>query len=186
MEKRIVVIDTETTWGDRVMSVGAVIADASDFRPLERRYYVLDPEYRSGGMFSSELFTVPEKETRIVTRRAAISEINEWLREAGIEKVFAYNASFDKNHLAELSGYRWYDIMRLAAYRQYNRYIPEDAPCCSTGKLKKGYGVEPIRRMMSGDNGYCELHNALQDACDELEIMRMLGHEIAAYEVGKL
>ena len=28
---RIVVIDTETTWTDEVMSIGAVIADGRDF-----------------------------------------------------------------------------------------------------------------------------------------------------------
>jgi hypothetical protein len=31
---------------------------------------------------------------------------------------------FDKRHLPELGGYAWYDIMKLAAYRQYNPKIP--------------------------------------------------------------
>ena len=52
---KFLVIDTETTWSDRVMSIGAVIADAYDMRPLERKYYILDPEYTAGGMYSSAL-----------------------------------------------------------------------------------------------------------------------------------
>ncbi len=44
-----------------------------------------------------------------------------------------------------------------------------------------GYGVESILRMLSGDCGYCEVHNAICDAMDELTIMRLLGHSIDAY-----
>lgn len=46
---RFAVIDTETTWYDRVMSVGAVIADSATLQPVETRYYILDPEFREGG-----------------------------------------------------------------------------------------------------------------------------------------
>ena len=54
--RRILVIDTETTWDDRVMSVGAVIADGVTMHSVEMRYYVIDPEYRDDGMYSDELF----------------------------------------------------------------------------------------------------------------------------------
>lgn len=33
-------------------------------------------------------------------------------------------------HLPELNGLEWYDIMRLAAYVQYNPMIPHGAPIC--------------------------------------------------------
>ena len=183
---KIAVIDTETTWGDKVMSVGVVIADAKDYAPIESRYYVFDPEYKDGGLYSYQLFLLPQEEIITTTRRKALKEIDEWFAETGVKKLFAYNAAFDKNHLKELAAYPWHDIMRLAAYKQYNRFIPEDADCCRTGKLKKNYGVEPITRMLSGDNGYLEMHNALQDAKDELDIMRMLGLAIDAYENARL
>ncbi len=38
---RIAVIDTETTWGDEVMSVGVVIADAKDYKQIESRLMML-------------------------------------------------------------------------------------------------------------------------------------------------
>ena len=81
-----------------------------------------------------------------------------------MQKLFAYNASFDKNHLPEYSKYQWYDIMRLASYRQYNKAIPDSADCYKTGKMKRGYGVESILQMLSGNKGYSETHNALLDA----------------------
>jgi hypothetical protein len=52
--------------------------------------------------------------------------------------------------------------------------------------LKRGYGVESIYRMLSKELAYCELHNALTDAIDELTIMKLLNHEIAKYALAKI
>ena len=38
---RFAVIDTETTWGDEVMSIGTVIAESETFELIEKRYYIL-------------------------------------------------------------------------------------------------------------------------------------------------
>lgn len=75
----------------------------------------------------------------------------------------------------------WFDIMKLAAYKQYNKKIPETAECWGTGRLKRNYGVEPIMRMLSGKRTYREVHNAVCDAVDELKIMKLLGYSIDEY-----
>ena len=80
----------------------------------------------------------------------------------------------------------FFDIMRIAAYRQFNKYIPANAPCCKTGRLKGGYGVEPIMHMLTGDNGYSESHNAVNDACDELKIVELLALPLDVYECARL
>lgn len=49
---RLVVLDTETTWTDEVMSIGAVVAESRDFSIVDSRYYLIDPAYRYGGMYS--------------------------------------------------------------------------------------------------------------------------------------
>lgn len=72
--------------------------------------------------------------------------------------------------------------MRIAAYKQYNSAIPPYSDFCNTRRLKRGYGVEPIYRMLSGDSFYHETHNAVNDAIDELSIIRMLGHPFSTYE----
>lgn len=181
MEK-FAVIDTETNWNDEVMSIGIIIADGGTKDKIAAEYYIIDPEYRVGGMFSGELGTA-EKEAHVTDRRQALGELKRWMDSYRVQKLFAYNASFDKHHLPEYSEYQWYDIMRLAAYRQYNRAIPASAECWKTGRLKRGYGVEDILRMLSGNNRYRETHNALTDAEDELAIMRMLGYGISAYDI---
>ncbi len=175
------VIDTETNWGNQVMSIGTVIADGNTFQPVAVKYHVLDPEYRIGGMFEGVLFPQERAVPTVCARLEAMQELLNWFDEYGVTSMFAYNAAFDHKLMPELARLTWYDIMRLAAYRQYNRKIPGCADCCSTGRLKRSYGVEPMLRLLSGDGGYRETHNALFDALDELEIMRLLGHSLGAY-----
>lgn len=182
----IAVIDTETNFHDEVMSIGTVIADPESYRLLDRQYLILTPECRKPAMFSLQLSCERAQADAVLNRREAVSEVLRLLRSYGVEDVFAYNAKFDHSHLPELDAYSWFDIMKIAAYRQYNHSIPDCMPCCRTGRLQGGYGAESIFRMLSGQRCYCEVHNALTDAEDELEIMRMLGQDISIYEKARI
>lgn len=182
---KFAVIDTETNWHDKVMSIGVVVADSESKQKIDSVYYIIEPEYQVGGMYSNEL-RLDDKTACVRSREQALKEIQEWLHTYDVQKLFAYNASFDKNHLPEYSGYEWYDIMRLAAYRQYNWAIPASADCFRTGRLKRGYGVEAVLKMLSKNMRYRETHNAVLDAQDELEIIQLLGYEIGEYGIARL
>ena len=175
------VIDTETNWADVVMSIGTIIADCETFCPVDAKYHVITPEYEIGGMYEGELFSDANLNSTICTRAEALSELLGWLKAYGVTDIYAYNASFDRNHLPELSGLVWHDIIRIAAYRQHNPKIPKTAECCRTGRMKRNYGVEPMLKLLSGCCSYHETHNALHDAMDELEIMRLLGYRPCEY-----
>lgn len=175
------VIDTETNWEDQVMSIGTVIADRDTYKILSVKYHVLPLECEVGGMYESTLFLDIPFPPILCTRQEAIADLTAWFSEYHVTQIFAYNANFDWNHLPELRCFQWFDIMRLAAYRQYNPAIPDCADCFSTGRLKRGYGVEPILRMLSGKCRYRETHNAVLDALDELSIMRLLGIPVSDY-----
>ncbi|ODA41852.1 hypothetical protein [Desulfosporosinus sp. BG] len=175
------VIDTETTWGDEVMSIGVVIADSEIFELVDKRYYILTPFKNHGGMYAYALYINGIKPDLECSREMVMTELVRFLAAYKVETMFAYNASFDYRHLPELSYLVWYDIMKMAAYRQHNPKIPCRAECHGTGRLKRGYGVESVYRMLSEDLVYCEMHNALTDAIDELEIMRLLNHELGKY-----
>ena len=175
------VIDTETNWSDQVMSIGTVIADADTFSPIAAKYHILPKECAVGGMYYDTLFLETPVQPVLCTRQEAIAELKTWFAGFGITKLFAYNASFDRGHLPELRNYCWYVIMRLAAYRQYNSCICADTDCYSTGRLKRGYGVEAMLRLLSGRCHYCETHNAIHDALDELKIMQLLHHPLDKY-----
>lgn len=178
---RFAVIDTETNWNDKVMSIGTIIADTDTFRPIDAKYHVLTPEYLAGGMYADTLFADARLHPTICSRTEALTDLVSWFASHEVHSIFAYNACFDRNHLPELRQMDWYDIMRLAAYRQYNHKIPTTADCCSTGRLKRGFGVEPMLRLLADNHTYRETHNALYDAIDELEIMRLLGYGLADY-----
>ncbi|MBD5583493.1 MAG: hypothetical protein HDQ88_00175 [Clostridia bacterium] len=173
---KFIVLDTETTWDNRVMSIGAVVADALTCTPIEAKYYIIDPEYRAGGMYSDALIRKDVGNPIVCSRQKAIQDLLKCINLHKVDSVFAYNAQFDYCHLPELTGLKWYDIMRISAYIQYNSKIPKGIPHYSTGRLKSGYGVEPMLRLLSNDNTYFETHNALRDAVDELKIMRLLGY----------
>ena len=177
------VIDTETNWRNQVMSIGTEAVDVHGFAGAGSKYQVLTPEVTGGGMYQDAVWMEEAGEPMVCTRRQAMTELLTWFRELGIRDVFAYNANFDRNHLPELAGLRWHDIMAKAAYRQYNRALPASAEYCSTGRLKRGYGVEPMLRLLSRNRTYRESHNAILDAMDELEIMRLLGYHPGAYDV---
>jgi hypothetical protein len=183
---KFAVIDTETTWGDAVMSIGIVIAESVTFELIDKRYYILTPFTSHGGMYTYALYANNIKPDLECSREKAMNDLSRLLTAHEVATVFAYNAAFDFRHLPELRHLDWHDIMKLAAYRQHNPKIPSCAECYGTGRLKRGYGVESVYRMLSGDWTYCEMHNALTDAADELEIMRLLNHELGRYVLTKI
>lgn len=184
--KNFAVIDTETTWQDKVMSIGIVTADSETFELTDKKYYILTPFKNQGGMYSNALYSGGIKPDMECSRNDAMLDLICFLEDNSVDDIYAYNAVFDCKHLPELQMYNWYDIMSLAAYKQFNSKIPPNAELHSTGRLKRGYGVENIYRMLSGNNKYCEMHNALQDAIDELEIMRMLNFKTERYSAAKI
>lgn len=175
------VIDTETNWSDQVMSIGAVIADAKTFRAVDQKYYTIPSACKRGGKYSDALNLRTPVSPISMGKRDAMKDLRCWFEKYGVTDICAYNAKFDKTHLPELKNVAWHDIMSLAAYRQHNPSIPVNAECCSTGRLKRGYGVEEILRMLSGNRNYRETHNAMLDAMDELQIMQLLGHNLDKY-----
>jgi len=175
------VIDTETTWSGALMTAGIMIADAKSFEAVDYKYYVIKEADREGGMFDYVVH-MKNLEEEMISGKDLAGAVIGYLLEKNISSIYAYNAGFDKNCLPFLSRFEWHDIMRLAAYKQYNPSIPASAQCCKTGRLKSGYGVENIMRML-GDSSYSETHNALIDARDELEIMKLLGHPLNLYPV---
>ena len=179
MSRKFAVIDTETNWNNEVMSIGVLVAKCRNFEKTDSRYYILPQEEKVGGMYSKSMRQTTHE---IITghRTEVISDVRALLNSNGVDDLFAYNASFDKNHLPELSDFCWHYNTKVAEYKQHNPCIPDHLPCCKTGRLKRGYGVEPMLQML-GVEDYCETHNAVIDARDELKIMIKLGYEIDYY-----
>lgn len=176
------VIDAETTWSDKVMSIGVAVADSETQELITAAYYLITPECNEGGMYSNRLSIKGADPVLTGNRAAVLDELRCFLQDNGVDTLMAYNAKFDLNHLPELSDYKWCDIMKLASNKQYNSKIPSNADCYKNGRMKRGYGVENIMRMLLGSSRYTETHNAFYDAVDELKIVQLLGHSIDTYD----
>jgi inhibitor of KinA sporulation pathway (predicted exonuclease) len=187
MKSKIAVIDTETNYDDEVISIGCAIVDASNYKVLDKRYLIVYPACTKPAMYSYELEYKGVLVDLKSSRKDVINYLLNFLNTHEIEDIFAYNAPFDYQHLTEFNHYNWYDIMKVAAYQQYNPTITYIDNLCSTGRLRTGYGVEAILNRLRKTNGLDvknEMHNALDDAIDEALIMELLQHDIKIYEIG--
>lgn len=185
IENKFAVIDTEKNQNNKIMSIGIVVADCKTKTEIDSVYYIIDPEYQKGGRHSDKLW-IDEKTAVIADIKQTLKEIKEWLKNYNVKKLFAYNAISDMKYFPRDFKYKWYDIMRLATYRQYNKAISSSADCFKTGKLKRGYGIENIMKMLSKNEEYCEAHNAFLDARNELKIMQLLECEISKYNIARI
>ena len=165
------VIDTETTWEDKVMSVGVIIAEDNVYRTIDEYYGLITPECTEPAMYSEVLYDERTEICNESSRSDIIADIEQMLKKYKIQHIFAYNSNFDERHLPELKDYKWIDIMQTTMYCQYNPFIPKNSNCQGTGKLCSGYGVESILRMITGKEKW-EVHNALCDCRDELFIIQ--------------
>lgn len=182
----VAIIDTETTFKNKLLSIGVIVADPESLALVGYKYYIITPECYDNSMYSCELFHKRAKQYRFIDRTKAKEELYALLKQQRVAKIYAYNASFDYALLPETWDWPWYDIMKIAANRNTNKHIPANAPCYSTGKLKSNYGAEAIYRLLTNDSSFVEPHNALLDALCELEIIRRLGLPLSCYEMAQI
>ena len=188
MHKKIAVIDTETNYDNEVISIGAVISDEK-YKAIDTLYLIVYPECEKPAMYSNELYHPNAVADYITYRKDIIVMLKGFLDKYHVDSLYAYNANFDKSHLKELDKYNWYDILKLAAYKQYNNTITCEDNLCKSGRLKSGYGVENILnrlRLKYKRKNYNEIHNALTDSIDELEIMELLNLDLDEYEIARI
>ena len=185
---RFALIDVETSYAEKVISIGIVISDDVSFNARKFKYFRITEHENTPAMYSESLdlglFVLNPKEHESRTKYLdAIKSIKQLLSDNGVKNLFAYNANFDKRHLPELRAFCWHDIIEKAAYKQTNKKIPADSDFYGTGRLKRGYSMEAMYRLLTEDVNYLETHNALIDAFDELEIMKLLKFRVARYKV---
>ena len=173
-------IDTETTYSNKLMTIGGIVFD-QDFNIIDDFYEMDYHAYMQGGKFKNVVFAAG-KSPKYTKKEELLNDIRTFYDKWQCQGVFAYNAPFDKKLVSNLTKEKWYDIMKIAAYKQTNRFLPADAEYCKTGRLTKNYSAEAMYRLLSGNSNYVELHNAYQDALDELAIMRLLKVKIEDYK----
>ncbi|PYF42619.1 hypothetical protein [Metamycoplasma alkalescens] len=173
------VIDIEINEYRSPMSIGVVIAESINFDVVAKKYWIIAENVSPRAMFYYEL-TWPLRSdqmsllNKVEAYNIAINQIIEFLLENNVNSWFSYT-DFDYRYLPELKNFfHWFDISRIARNIQYNKSIPSSYQYFKNNLIKSGWGVQNMYRLLSNDSTYFETHNALIDAEDELEIMRML------------
>ena len=72
------------------MSIGVVVADSETMEKEDSAYFIIDPEYRVGGMYSHEL-RPDEDGVRVTGRKQALKEIRNWLTEITCRSIWDMN-----------------------------------------------------------------------------------------------
>lgn len=187
------VIDTETNEDfekssigipdGTMMSVGLVIAESDSLAAVKTYYGIdkLEAKKPAWEPAKRALYLQEYKPDREGTRIDIIKDVKEILAAYHVKQIYAYNGSFDKNHLKELSDFDWVDIMSLCTYKQMNKYLPSNLEAYKTGRVKSGYKVDDILGYIHDASHEHEKHNALSDAEDELFIMQKIGQPLKAY-----
>ncbi|WP_348602601.1 hypothetical protein ABJ972_02920 [Mesomycoplasma hyopneumoniae] len=186
VNKNIAVIDVETNCQNEVFSVGVVIADSTNFKSIDKKYWIIKNNWKVGGMYARNILAPLPLEFReetifLETREEMIVYLIKFLKYYEVKNWFSYT-KFDFRHLPELhKSFKHNDISIFAKNKQFNKYIPLNAETSKNGDLKRGWKAEDIYRMLTKDENYFETHNALLDAIDELRIMELLNLDIETF-----
>lgn len=185
VNKNIAVIDVETNYQNEVFSVGVVIADSTNFKSIDKKYWIIKNNW-IGGMYTRNILAPLSPKFReetifLKTRKEMIVQLIYFLKSNEVKNWFSYT-KFDFRHLPELhKSFKHNDISIFAKNKQFNKYIPLNAETSKNGDLKRGWKAEDIYRMLTKDENYFETHNALLDAMDELRIMELLNLDIETF-----
>lgn len=186
VNKNIVVIDVETNYQNEVFSIGVAIADSTNFKSIDKKYWIIKNNLKVGGMYARNILAPLPLEFReetifLETRKEMIVYLIKFLKYYEVKNWFSYT-KFDFRHLPELhKSFKHNDISIFAKNKQFNKYIPLNAETSKNGDLKRGWKAEDIYRMLTKDENYFETHNALLDAIDELRIMELLNLDIETF-----
>ena len=128
-----VVMDTETNWCNEVMSIGVAIANCETFELIDTRYYILNPEYLIGGMFSAVLQINGNPPAIECNRREAVCDLEKWLEKYNEpQKLFRIKV----NETVQLVRNRqWLSVLgrcfhKLPGFLQ--ECVDDEVPCISS------------------------------------------------------
>ena len=174
--KYFAVVDVETSMNNRdVISLGLIVAD-DKFNIIESKYFI--NRFINNGIYASIRKNTKHKYIES-SWKDIVEQVKDILNEYKIKNIFAYNTkSTEKRVLFELYNYNWYDIMQFTKNKVFNESYAEKT---KTGQYS--YSVQSVLRQLSKDNNYREKHIAIDDAFDELNILKLLGQPLNTYKI---
>jgi hypothetical protein len=180
----IAIIDTKTNYIDNAISVGVAIVNTNNWQLQQAQYYLISPELINNHQYDN-LNIAHVYKSYFGQLSDVENHIRKLLSDYNVTNIYAYNATFVFQSLPGLQLYFWYDIMKIAAYKQYNKYLPQNIEYLENGRIKYGYGIKNIMEYLTQTYFFYTNH-ALYDVLDEIRIMKMLELNIEEYNQAKI
>ncbi|WP_404924013.1 hypothetical protein [Mesomycoplasma hyopneumoniae] len=123
VNKNIAVIDVETNYQNEVFSVGVVIADSTNFKSIDKKYWIIKNNLKVGGMYARNILAplllgFREETIFLETRKEMIVYLIKFLKYYEVKNWFSYT-KFDFRHLPELhKSFKHNDISIFAKNKQ--------------------------------------------------------------------
>lgn len=198
--EKFLVIDVETAnfvEDALVYDVGFAVTDRKGVIYATKSFIVSDIFFKETELMQSAYYAkkipsyfegIKHKAFKVVTFYTARKEILDTMREWNINKVFAYNASFDYRGLNNTqrwltkSKYRFFfpygteicDIWHMACQvictqKGYNKFCLESNLISSAGNIRTS--AEVVYAYITKDKNFCEAHTGLEDVLIEAQIL---------------
>ena len=179
----VAIIDTKTNYLGNAISIGVAIVNAQ-FEIQQAQYYLIPEELMNEHASKDDYDIVHVYKTYYGRLFDCQNHIRTILNQYNITNIYAYNAFYVKQTLPEMNNYNWFDVARIATYKQYNHKIPINTKCDENGQLLR-YTLSNVMELMT--NGYYRyVNHALYNALDIIQLMKYIGLSIDKYEHAKL
>ena len=113
------------------------------------------------------------------------NHIRKLLNKYKITNIYTYNGIFIFKKLPGLKQYHWYDIIKVAAYKQYNYKLLDNLPFREDGRLLCNCSIKEIMQILTKTYFYYTDH-ALYDTFDIARIMSLINLPIEQYSFSKI
>lgn len=196
MNKKIIVIDTETCGGMSapiVYDFGYVVADIESGETLKTRSYVIKEIFENLPLFETAYYK--EKRPMYIERlesgyskeiklRYALNQLIKDINKYNVSELYAYNSAFDmraikssverlklkSNPAAQINDIMDY-ISPITETEKYIEFCLENGFMTKHRKPRPQKKAETLKRYLDNNPTYTEEHTALEDSKIELEIL---------------
>ncbi len=177
----IAIISVKTNSMGHAIAIGVAVIDANQWQLQQAQYYIISDEllcyYTYDNIYLSHVYKSYFGKLGDVE-----NHIRKTLTKYQITNIYAYNAQFVCKTCPGLHMYYWYDIMKIAAYKQYNSYLPSNIDYLDNGRIKYKYNIPHIMEYLN-ISYFRYVDHALYDVLDELRIMKTLNININTYDI---
>ena len=181
----IAILDAKTNFIDNIISIGVSIVNAKTFEVKTAEYFLIPEELIVDGLNNNNVNIHHIYKTYFGAQKDVENHIRKLLNQYGITNIYTFNGKFIYKQLTGLQNYHWYDIIKVAAHKQYNYKLPDNLMFNDQGRLLYKCNIKDLMEILTKTYFYYTNH-ALYDTLDIARIMKIVDLNINVYDCAKI